>query len=126
MGGPSISGALGGGGGSTDGMKTDTGLMVQTEKDVDGVADRLTSMLSALMNELTPLASEWVGGGGGSFQQTRDRFDQDMAKLNHSLRSLAEAVGSSGRDYTVSDDEMKSEMERAGASAGSITAALKL
>jgi WXG100 family type VII secretion target len=109
-----------------DGMRTDSGLMIQKEKDVDDVANRLTSMLTGLMNELTPLASEWQGAGGNSFQQVRDRFDQDMAKLNHSLRSLAEAVGSSGRDYTVSDDEMKSEMERAGATAGSITAALKL
>jgi WXG100 family type VII secretion target len=109
-----------------DGMRTDSVLMVQTEKDVDGVADRLTSMLTGLMNELTPLQSEWTGGGGNSFQSVRDRFDQDMAKLNHSLRSLAEAVGSSGRDYEVSDEEMKSEMERAGATAGSITAALKL
>ncbi len=109
-----------------DVMRTDSGLMIQSEKDVDGVADRLTAMLTSLMNELTPLQEDWKGAGGGSFQQVRDRFDQDMAKLNHSLRSLAEAVGSSGRDYTVSDDEMKSEMERAGATAGSITAALKL
>jgi WXG100 family type VII secretion target len=109
-----------------DGMRTDSVLMVKTEKDVDGVADRLTSMLTGLMNELTPLQTDWTGGGGSSFQSVRDRFDQDMAKLNHSLRSLAEAVGSSGRDYDVSDEEMKSEMERAGATAGSITAALKL
>ncbi len=109
-----------------DGMRTDSGLMVQTEKDVDGVADRLTSMLTGLMNELIPLQDSWKGAGGGSFQQVRDRFDKDMAHLNRSLRSLAEAVGSAGRDYTVSDDEMRSEMERAGASAGSITQALKL
>ncbi len=100
--------------------------MVKTEGDVDGVADRLTKVMTSLMNELVPLQSAWKGAGATSFQGVKDRFDQDMAKLNVSLRSLAEAVGSSGRDYEVSDEEMKSEMERAGATAGSITQALKL
>jgi len=107
-------------------MRANAATMVKSEKDVDGVADRLTATLTSLMNELTPLQSAWVGRGGTSFQQVRERFDQDMARLNRSLRSLAEAVGSSGRNYTVSDEEMRSEMEAAGAPAGSITAALQL
>jgi WXG100 family type VII secretion target len=107
-------------------MRANTATMVKTEKDVDGVADRLTATLTTLMNELTPLQSAWLGQGGASFQQVRERFDQDMAKLNHSLRSLAEAVGTSGRTYEVSDEEMRSEMQNAGATAGSITAALQL
>ena len=104
-----------------DGMKTSSALMVKTEKDVDGVADRLTGMLTSLLNELTPLQDAWKGAGGTSFEGVKQRFNDDLAKLNVSLRSLAEAVGSSG-----SDEEMKSEMERAGANAGTITQALKL
>ncbi|GAA3386883.1 WXG100 family type VII secretion target [Cryptosporangium minutisporangium] len=107
-------------------MRANTATMIKTEKDVDGVADRLTATLTALMNELTPLQSAWLGRGGASFQQVRERFDQDMARLNQSLRSLAEAVGTSGRTYDVSDEEMKTEMQAAGATAGSITAALQL
>jgi WXG100 family type VII secretion target len=109
-----------------DGMRTDAALMVKTAQDVNGVADRLTSMLNGLMNELTPLQSAWVGAGGSSFQGVRQRFDDDMARLNGALRSIAEAVSTSGRDYTVTDSEMKSEMEHAGATAGQITAALNL
>lgn len=109
-----------------EGMNTDSGLMIKTEGDVDGVADRLTSLLTGLMNQLTPLQSAWRGAGGSSFEGVRVRFEGDMANLNVALRSIAEAVGSSGRDYAVTDDEMRSEMDRAGASAGSITQALKL
>jgi WXG100 family type VII secretion target len=109
-----------------DGMRTDTGLMVKTEQDVDAVADRLTSMLNTLMDRLSPLQQYWVGAGGSSFQDVRMRFDQDMAKLNTVLRSIAEAVGSSGRDYDVSDDEMRTEMTNAGATAGQITQALNM
>ena len=107
-------------------MRANAATMVKSEKDVDDVADRLTFTLTTLMNELTPLQTAWLGQGGASFQQVRDRFDQDMGRLNQSLRSLAEAVGTSGRNYNVTDQEMKSEMEAAGATAGSITAALQL
>ncbi|GIH14086.1 WXG100 family type VII secretion target [Rugosimonospora africana] len=109
-----------------DGVTTDAATMAKTAQEIDGAVDRLTSMFNKLMNELTPLQSAWVGSGGSSFQQVKDRFDGDVANLNVALRSIAEAVGSAGRDYTVSDDEMKSEMQRAGASAGEITQALKL
>ncbi|MEU4680156.1 WXG100 family type VII secretion target [Micromonospora sp. NPDC023737] len=105
---------------------TDTGLMVKTEGDVDAVADRLTSNLNQLMDQLAPLYDQWKGAGAGSFQQVRDRFDQDMARLNVALRAIAEAVGSAGKDYDVSDEEIRSDMDSAGATAGQITAALKL
>jgi WXG100 family type VII secretion target len=107
-------------------MQSDTGIMQKTAQDVDGVADRLTSQLNGLMAQLAPLESAWQGAGAGSFQQVRQRFDQDMAKLNVALRAVAEAVGSAGKDYDVSDEEIRSDMESAGATAGQITAALKL
>ncbi len=107
-------------------MQSDTGIMQKTSQDVDGVADRLTSQLNGLMSQLAPLESAWQGAGAGSFQQVRQRFDQDMAKLNVALRAVAEAVGSAGKDYDVSDEEIRSDMESAGATAGQITAALKL
>jgi WXG100 family type VII secretion target len=106
------------------GMRTDTGLMIKTEQDVDAVADRLTSMLNTMMDRIAPLQQYWVGSGGSSFQEVRNRFDEDMARLNAALRAIAEAVGSSGRDYDVSDEEMRSEMQQAGATAGQITQAL--
>lgn len=107
-------------------MNSDTGLMQKTAGDVESVADRLTSNLNKLMNELAPLQDAWKGGGAGSFQQVRQRFDEDMAKLNVALRAVAEAVGSAGKDYDVSDEEIRSDMDSAGATAGQITAALKL
>jgi WXG100 family type VII secretion target len=108
------------------GVTTDAAVMSKTAQEIDGAVDRLTSMFNKLMNELTPLQSSWVGASGSSFQQVRERFDGDVANLNVALRSIAEAVATAGRDYTVSDDEMRSEMQHAGATAGEITQALKL
>ena len=107
-------------------VQADLGLLIKAEQDVDAVADRLTSMMNTLMNRLAPLQEFWVGAGGRSFQDVRQRFDEDMARLNVALRSIAEAVGTSGRDYTVSDQEVQSEMQRAGATAGQITQALTI
>src|SRR5690349_24766647 len=100
------------------GVTTDAAIMAKTAGEIDGAADRLTSMFNKLMNELTPLQSAWVGAGGTSFQGVRDRFDADVANLNVALRSIASAVASAGRDYTLSDDEMRQEMQQAGATAG--------
>lgn len=107
-------------------MNASTGIMTKTAKDVEGVADGLTQSLNRLMDELMPLQDQWKGAGAGSFQQVRQRFDEDMARLNVALRSIAEAVGSAGTDYSLSDDEIRSEMDQTGATAGQITQALKL
>jgi WXG100 family type VII secretion target len=100
--------------------------MAKTAQNIDGVADSLTGMLNSLMGELAPLQSYWIGASGGAFQQVKQRMDDDIAKLNVALRSIAEAVSTAGRDYTVSDSEMQSEMQHAGANAGQITTALKI
>jgi WXG100 family type VII secretion target len=108
------------------GVTTNAAVMAKTATDIDGAADRLTGMFNKLMSELTPLQSSWVGAGGSSFTQIKGRFDTDVANLNVALRSIAQAVSSAGRDYTLSDDEMRQEMQQAGASAGEITRALTL
>jgi len=108
------------------GVTTDAALMSKTAQEIDGAVDRLTSMFNNLMNELTPLQTSWMGAGGSSFQQVRERFDGDVANLNVALRSIAQAVATAGQDYTLSDDEVRTEMQQAGATAGEITQALKL
>ncbi|WP_433056673.1 WXG100 family type VII secretion target [Dactylosporangium sp. CS-033363] len=108
------------------GVTTNAAVMARTAQEIDGAADRLTSMFSKLMHELTPLQSAWVGAAGSSFQGVKDRFDADVAGLNIALRSIAQAVSTAGRDYTLSDDEMRAEMQQAGAGAGEITRALMI
>ncbi len=109
-----------------NGVTTDAAVMGKTAQEIDGAVDRMTSMFNKLMDELTPLQTSWVGAGGSSFQQVRERFDGDVANLNVALRSIAAAVASAGHDYTLSDDEVRTEMQHAGASAGEITSALTL
>lgn len=106
-------------------MQTDIALMQKASQDVEGVADQLTSQLTSLMGRLQPLESAWKGAGAESFTQVKKQFDEDMLKLNTALRQVAEAVGTAGKDYDVSDQEIQADIKAAGASAGSITSALK-
>lgn len=110
----------------TQGMGTDTALMAKTAGDVDGAADRLTSMLTGLMNQLAPLQTAWTGAGGSSFQSVRERFDSDMMRLNNALRAIAQAVRSAGQDYTTGDEEVSAAVSNAGATAGTTTQHLNL
>lgn len=107
-------------------LNTDAQLMSTTAGKVETAADDLTGALNDLMTRLEPLQDQWKGAGAGSFQQVRQRFDEDMAKLNVALRAIAEAVKSAGTDYAMTDDEIRTEMDQAGATAGQITQALTL
>lgn len=106
------------------GMQTESDLMTTTATQVDGIADSLTTELNNLMNRLSNMYSDWQGAGGASFQNTRTQVEEQMAYLNVALRSIAEAVRSSGTDYVVTDDEMRVDLENVGASDTTITQAL--
>ena len=106
------------------GMRTQTDVMAQTAQHVNDVADQLTTMLNTLMTNLDPLLTAWQGAGGSAFQGVRERFNTDMAHLNSALRTIAEAVGSSGTHYSAGDEETRAEVTQAGADAGGISQAL--
>ncbi len=108
------------------GMRTEAELMASTATAVEGVADSLTTELTSLMDRLSVMSSAWLGAGGTAFQSTRVQVEEKMAQLNVTLRSIAEAVRTSGANYAVTDDEMRQDMEQAGASASAITAALQI
>lgn len=64
----------------------------------------IQSMLSSLLNQLEPLQTRWAGAGGRSFTQVKLAWQQDMDKINRALSETANAVRSSGRNYTTTDD----------------------
>src|SRR5687767_10968666 len=97
------------------GMRTSTDVMLQTSNDVNGVADSLTAELTGLMDRLAPLYTSWQGAGGTTFQTVRASVEEEMGRLNVALRSIAEAVRTAGTDYSVTDDEMRADLEAAGA-----------
>jgi WXG100 family type VII secretion target len=78
--------------------------MEQVSGKFESTNSALQSMLSSLMNQLEPLQSRFVGAGGTSFTQVKLAWNQDMQKINRALSETADAIRSSGRNYTSTDD----------------------
>jgi WXG100 family type VII secretion target len=78
--------------------------MEQTAGKFESTNSALQSMLSSLMNQLEPLQSRFVGAGGTSFTQVKLAWNQDAQKINRALSETADAIRSSGRNYTSTDD----------------------
>jgi WXG100 family type VII secretion target len=111
--------------GMPPGMRSDTDLMAAAAADASGVSESLTTALTTLMNNLAPMATAWQGGGGNAFQTVRAAIEEEMTNLNNALNFLADEVGASGTDYTGTDSDMTTEVNRAGADVTGITAALQ-
>jgi WXG100 family type VII secretion target len=72
--------------------------------------DSLQSMLRTLMSRLEGLQSTWVGRGGQSFTEVKQRWAEDQAKMSLALAQTAEAIRTSGASYDATDTEASSRM----------------
>jgi WXG100 family type VII secretion target len=88
-------------------------VMAKAAGQFEQVNSSIQSMMSGLMNQLAPLQSRWVGAGGTSFTNVKVQFDDDMKKISQALSETAEAIRTSGQQYTVSDDTTQQRMTAA-------------
>lgn len=77
--------------------------MAATAARFDSVNDSLQGMLRRLMTELEALHTAWRGAGGRSFHQVKEAWAADQAALSRALAETAEAIRTSGRQYTSAD-----------------------
>lgn len=89
-------------------------LMEQTAGKFESVNGDLQTMLRNLLNELEVLQSAWVGRGGRSFQNVKEQWAADQAKLQQALLETAGAIRSSGQGYAATDAEASSRMNSVG------------
>ncbi|NUO58958.1 MAG: WXG100 family type VII secretion target [Hamadaea sp.] len=85
-------------------------FMEQTAGKFEVTNSELQSMLRTLMGNLEVLQSGWQGAGGRSFQQVKQQWNDDQAKLQQALLETAEAIRSSGKSYHSTDQESSSRM----------------
>lgn len=89
-------------------------------------ANILTGEFSALRTELEPLRELWVGQGGTAFDDVRTRLDEQLGRLNAALVMIGDALKTSGTDYTLTDEELQSQMRNAGAGVEALETAAAL
>lgn len=84
--------------------------MEATASKFVAVNESLQSMLSRLMGELEVLQKAWQGAGGRSFEQVKQAWAADQAKIQQALTETAEAIRTSGAQYSASDSEAASRV----------------
>ncbi len=78
--------------------------MAATAQKFTAARDELASMLTQLMAQLDELQGSWRGQGATAFDTTRQRWNEDTAKLNRALGETAEAIAKAGTFYTNTDE----------------------
>jgi WXG100 family type VII secretion target len=96
--------------------RTEAATMAATAQKFNAARDELNTMLQQLMSELDGLQSTWKGRGAVAFNETRERWRQDTAKLNQALGETADAIAKAGTYYTSTDDESASRLGGIGGS----------
>jgi WXG100 family type VII secretion target len=88
--------------------RTEAATMQQTSNKFTAAKDELSTMLQQLMSELDQLRSSWKGSGANAFDQVREQWRQDTAKLNQALGETAEAIAKAGVYYSNTDADAAS------------------
>ena len=88
--------------------------------------ERISNMLTQLMNGLAPLESSWKGLGGTSFQQVKLTVEEQTNKLTGALNGLGNDVGLVGANYNTADDESGGKMNEVQSTTTGITDGLTM
>ena len=78
--------------------------MQAAAQHVAEVNQSVQSQLSALRNQLAPLAGAWKGQAATAFQMLMARWDADARQLNEALNGIGEQIRGSGTTYAQADE----------------------
>jgi WXG100 family type VII secretion target len=109
---------------SGDRYTTDVATMESTAARVDDAAANFQGEVNDLMNRLSGMAGDFVGGAGTAFQNVSARVGELTAVAFTALAETAAAIRSAGGNYIVTDDELRADMDQAGAGESEIAYAL--
>ncbi|MBV9312132.1 MAG: WXG100 family type VII secretion target [Pseudonocardia sp.] len=84
--------------------------MQRAARHVFGVNERVQADLSALRNQLAPLAGSWRGEAATAFQTLMTQWDTDARALNEALRAIGEAVRGSGQAYQRQEEQQSQSL----------------
>ena len=71
------------------------------------VNESVQGQLSALQNQLAPLAGAWTGSAATAFQTLMVRWDEDARSLNEALRAIGDSIAVSATDYDTTDEDQR-------------------
>jgi WXG100 family type VII secretion target len=76
------------------------------------VNQSVQGQLSALSNQLAPLAGAWQGQAATAFQMLMERWNTDARNLNEALNNIGEQIRGSGATYAQADESEHQSFSR--------------
>jgi WXG100 family type VII secretion target len=101
-----------------DGFGATTEEMQKAARQVLTVNDAVQADLAMLRTRLVPLAGGWRGEAASVFTRLMARWDADAMALNEALRTIGQAIDTSGSSYRAHEDEHTTGMSTIRAALG--------
>lgn len=94
--------------------QVDHGLLRSGAIEAGQCAEELNGMLSGLVEQLSPLATAWVGQAGATYQNVQNALAENMRTLYGALTSIADSMGISADEFELSDEEIAQDLAATG------------
>jgi WXG100 family type VII secretion target len=95
-----------------DGMQMSAEVMTAAGRDTGTVSLNLEAAMRRLLGDLEPLATEWRGSGGSTFQSLMTQLTNEYNRLIGALSTIADLTGTSSVRYVETDGELTDVVSR--------------
>ena len=102
------------------GYGTSIDTMQTAGSHVFDVNEAVQGQLSALRNQLAPLAGAWTGSSATAFQTLMVRWDENARSLNDALRAIGESIQAAGVSYDTADQDQQAAFGSIGGQISSV------
>ena len=102
----------------SDGFGTTTEEMERAARQVFTVNDAVQADLAMLRTRLVPLSAGWRGEAASVFTRLMARWDADAMALSEALRTIGQAIDTSGASYRAHEAEHTTGMSAIRAALG--------
>jgi WXG100 family type VII secretion target len=101
-----------------DGFGTTTEEMDRAARQVFTVNDTVQADLAMLRTRLVPLSAGWRGEAASVFTRLMARWDADAVALGEALRTIGQAIGTTGANYRAQEEQHTTGMSTIRAALG--------
>lgn len=96
----------------------DLAVLQQSQGKLQDAYSEINGRLNSLMGQLEPLASEFKGNAAASFQQVKERWAEDLKKLNQALDVISVKLGESAKGHAAVDEAQAQSLNSVGQGLG--------
>lgn len=106
--------------------QADAGDMERTAQLCRESGEAIAARLQGVMVNLEPMSADLQGKAGMTFQNVKETINTEVTNINRQLDDISEAIMTSGRDMSASDENSDSSLRNATSEVEGTTASNQL